>query len=218
MLICDDGWWVSSYVLYMNVPDVWTRRYLLNEIFHCSQRAVVLTQPVNTHRISTREQHSSSLVRKVKIAPKKHTLTKHFQSSQGHTLHTQVGIDKRSRIFWKDISLSVCTHMTRSNVEQLVKKTSAMCLITASFRLLLLKLSWCRNRNISKSLIYSKYSPFLNLNTFAEVTAKKQAYLISLICGHLCIAEARVAAPTPVRLVAQNLAIKKNNEWVAKFW
>lgn len=97
--------------------------------------------------------------------------------------------------------------MTRSNVEQLVKRTSAMFWMTASFRLLLLKLWQCKNGNISKGQIYSL---FLNVRLFAEVREKRQAYLISLTCGHFCIAEARVVAPTPVRLVATNLAIKTN--------
>lgn len=89
----------------------------------------------------------------------------HVKKKKTPGIHThRLEQTKAEYSFESTIRYQYVTHTTRSNVEQLVKNTLAICSIKASFRLLLLKLWWIRKRNISKSQICSKYLLLLNFN------------------------------------------------------
>lgn len=106
-------------ILCVNVLDVQTWRHFPNEIAHCFQRGVVPTQPAIMHA------HTNTT----------HTNTQIHNSNAWNQLNLQQNLVD----ILKSISLTVCTHITDFNLDNLVK-TSAMCSIPASFRLLSLKL------------------------------------------------------------------------------
>lgn len=99
-----------------------------------------------------------------------------------------------------------CTYTTETSLGSL-GKTSAMCLIPSSFRLLSLRL-WQGGK---KSLVSNPkhilgtgaQQPYLARN--ATKIMLQQMYLISVMSGQFCRAEAKLAAPVAVRLAPQNL-------------